>query len=138
MKNRRNFLKTALITGAGVALFKADHALAMWQQHPSLPGGIIYTSENPGKWAKKVAGHSPEVTVDKDKVTITTKHSMSPKHYIVRHTLVTMDGAVIGEKTFYPEDKKAISTFKVPEGHSMLYATSFCNKHDFWMTTFKL
>ncbi len=137
MKNRRNFLKSALLAGAGMTLFNKGSAFAMGQD-PSFPKGIIYTSENPGKWAKKVAGHSPVVTVDKNSITITTRHSMSQKHYIVRHTLVAIDGTVLGEKTFYPSDKKAISIFKVAEGHSMLYATSFCNKHDFWVTKFKL
>lgn len=137
MKNRRNFLKSALVAGAGITLFNRNSAFATGQDL-SLPKGIIYTSENPGKWAKKIVGHSPVVTVDKNSVTITTNHSMSRQHYIVRHTLVSIDGTVLGEKTFYPSDKKAISTFDVAEGHSMLYATSFCNIHDFWVTQFKL
>ena len=137
MKNRRNFLKSALVAGAGMTLFNRNSAFAT-SQDSSLPKGIIYTSENPGKWAKKIAGHSPVVAVDKNSVTITTNHSMSQKHFIVRHTLVAIDGTVLGEKTFYPSDKKAISIFKGVEGHSMLYATSFCNIHDFWVTKFKL
>jgi len=29
----------------------------------ALPAGIIYTRENPGKWAKKVGSHAPKVNV---------------------------------------------------------------------------
>jgi superoxide reductase len=70
---------------------------------------------------------------------ISTKHGMSAKHFIVRHTLVGADGLVLGEKTFYPLDEKAVSTFELPAMHtSTLYATSFCNKHDFWLTEFSV
>ena len=60
-------------------------------------------------------------------------------HYIVRHTLVTTDGKVIGAKTFYPSDKRAESSYQVEaEGGSKFYATSFCNIHDFWVTAFTI
>ena len=32
----------------------------------------------------------------------------------------------------------AISEFEIPDGYSKLYATSFCNKHDLWITEFAL
>ena len=103
----------------------------------SLKNRIINTKKNPGKWAKKVATHAPKVHVEDRNVTITTNHPMSEQHYIVRHTLVSADGKVLGEKTFYPSDKIAVSTFELPDDHgSRLYATSFCNIHDFWLTEF--
>ncbi len=63
---------------------------------------------------------------------------MSEVHYIVRHTLVAENGDVLGEKTFYPTDEQAVSSFEIPDGYSKLYATSFCNKHDLWITEFSL
>ena len=74
-----------------------------------------------------------------DKVIIITNHPMTKKHYIVRHTLVTEKGDIIGERTFYPEDKRAESQFRMPKGYKgILFATSFCNLHDFWITKFKV
>ena len=88
---------------------------------------------------KKVGGHAPKVTVEGKNVTITNKHVMSKKHYIVRHTLVSENGNVLGEKTFYPSDEKAVSTFTLPEKHaSTFYATSVCNKHDLWVNEFTI
>ena len=88
--------------------------------------------------AKKVGSHAPQLTVAGGKVTVFTKHGMSAKHYIVRHTLVLADGTVVGAKTFAPTDAEAKSTFELPAGYSgAFYATSFCNLHDFWMTESK-
>ena len=102
-----------------------------------MPAGIVYTAENPGKWSKKVNGHLPQVKVEGKTVTITTDHTMGEAHYIVRHTLVSEDGTVLGEKVFSPADDDAVSTVELPEGHSgKLYATSFCNKHDLWVAEF--
>jgi len=101
--------------------------------------GIVYSADDPGKWEKKVGSHAPKVAVEGKNVTITTKHGMTEQHYIVRHTLVCEKGYVLGEKTFYPTNKKAVSTFTLPEKHgSVLYATSFCNKHDLWVTEFSV
>ena len=134
MIKRRDFIKTALIMSAGASLTTSTVASATNKLKFS---GIIYTADDPGKWEKKVSGHAPKVSVDGKKVTISTMHSMSEQHYIVRHTLVCEHGRVLGEKTFYPTDKKAVSTFTLPEKHaSKFYATSFCNKHDLWVTEF--
>ena len=102
------------------------------------PSGIIYTKDNPGKWEAKVKSHLPIVTVDGSQVKIETKHGMSTKHYIVRHTIVSEHGEVLGEKTFYPTDDNAVSVFNIKGEHSVLYATSFCNKHDFWVAEFSV
>jgi len=60
---------------------------------------------------------------------------MSAIHYIVRHTLVTADGTVLGEHTFSGSDEKAVSTVTLPDGFSgKLIATSFCNLHDLWVS----
>ncbi|MEK8015947.1 MAG: desulfoferrodoxin family protein, partial [Candidatus Parabeggiatoa sp.] len=99
----------------------------------ALPSNIVYTADDPGQWAKKVGGHLPKVSIQGKTVTITTDHPMMKYHYIVRHTLVSEEGTVIGGKVFQPEDE-AVSQFELPEGHgSKFYATSFCNKHDLWV-----
>ena len=135
MKNRRDFLKASLAVSAGViatSITRADAGTT------TFPKGIIYTKENPGRWAKKSGSHSPVVTVKGKQVTIETKHPMSEKHYVVKHTIVSANGEVLGEKTFYSTDKKALSVFKIKGKHSALYATSFCNKHDLWVSEFSM
>ena len=128
--SRRLFLKGALSTAAVATTISAGNVLA--SSHTSM-AGIIYTKENPGKWAKKVGSHLPSIEVSNNKVTIITDHGMSAKHYIVRHTLVAENGEVLGEKTFTPDDE-ATSSFTLPASYKgKLYATSFCNKHDFWL-----
>ncbi|NIM97345.1 MAG: desulfoferrodoxin [candidate division Zixibacteria bacterium] len=134
MDNRREFLKKSVLMAAGMVVGSSAKALA---SSGKFPEGIVYTAESPGKWAGKAGSHAPKVKVDGLKVTITTKHPMSEKHYIVRHTLVTAEGKVIGEKTFYPSDKEAVSTYQLEAYHSpKMYATSFCNLHDLWVTEF--
>ncbi len=133
MHERRGFLKAALATTAVAAAVNGRIALA---GAVPLPPGLIYTAENPGKWAKKVKSHLPVVEVTGGKVTVTTHHGMSEAHFIVRHTLVTLGGEVVGENTFSPDDEKAVSVFELPSGEKALYATSFCNKHDLWVAEF--
>ncbi len=130
MTNRRDFMKTSLVITAGVLSAKIPSAFAA---KALFTKGVIYTKDNPGKWMGKAGSHLPIVTIDGNKITIETKHGMSEKHYIVRHTLVDGNGEVLGEKTFYPSDEKALSIFNVSGEPSSLYATSFCNKHDFWV-----
>ncbi len=144
MSNRRTFLKSSLAVAAGFAVSHISPVSAgSTCSYPK--GGIVYTKQNPGKWSGKIKGHMPNVTVDGNKVTITTTHGMSDAHYIVRHTLVSKCGKVLGEKTFYPSDAKAKSVFELPDTSSKyawntttLYATSFCNKHDLWVTEFEV
>ena len=136
MSNRRTFIKTTLLVASGVAV--SATALAKGKDKtPKFPS-IIYTANNQGVWKGKAGSHAPKITVDGNKLTIFTDHGMSEKHYIVRHTLVTRRGKVLGSKTFYPNvDKEARSVHDLPDNFSgKLYATSFCNKHDFWLTEF--
>ena len=130
INSRRNFLKgaisaTAVVGTANISqVFAGDHNAML---------GIVYSKENPGKWSKKVAGHLPSIKIDGDKVSVETDHGMSNKHYIVRHTLVSEAGETIGSMTFTPADE-AKSSYTLPKGYKgKLYATSFCNKHDFWL-----
>ena len=133
---RRDFLRVSLLAaGASVALGGKRSFAAQ----SAFPAGVIYTKDNPGKWSEKAGGHLPKVTAEGRRVTILTPHPMTEKHFIVRHTLVAPDGTVLGERTFTPADSKAESSFEVPAAQTgILYATSFCNLHDFWLTEFAL
>lgn len=137
MENRRKFLKTSLLIAGGVAV--SHPVLAKRKNSSNSNKGLIYTKDEAGMWDEKVGSHAPKVEKDGNKVTLTTEHGMTERHYIVRHTLVDEAGEVIGTETFYPEDPKAISTYELPEGtKGKLFATSFCNKHDFWVTEFEV
>ncbi len=131
MTDRRVFLKTSAVAVSALALSKTRSSFA---SEGCTFSGIIYSKDNPGRWVKKVGSHAPVMTFHGDKVQLETKHSMSDVHFIVRHTLVLADGTVVGGKTFTPKDKP-ISTYSLPKGYKGdLYATSFCNLHDFWLT----
>ena len=149
MNNRRNFIKTMIAGAAGVTLVQNTSLLAkskvLTKKLSSkaktlieLPLNVVFSKENQGKWAKKDGSHAPVVTVKGNKVTIETKHGMNEKHFIVRHTLVSSEGEYIAAKTFYPNDKKAISTFDLPKGKKSFVATSYCNLHDLWITKFEV
>ncbi len=133
MKDRRDFIKCGILAGSAVALGSVSNVMA--SSAPAMTyTNIVYTKDNPGKFAKKVGSHLPSITVDGSKVTVFTKHGMTEKHFIVRHTLVLEDGTVVGGKVFSPTDKEAKSSFDLPAGYKgKLYATSFCNLHDFWL-----
>ncbi len=134
MNERRDFLKKSIVAAGGLVLIGSQKAFACPGQFQA---GIVYSKDSPGKWAGKAGSHAPKVKMEGNKATITTTHSMSEKHYIVRHTLVTSDGSVLGEKTFYPSDKKAESAFEISaKKGTTLFATSFCNKHDLWAIEF--
>ena len=136
MSERRDFLKASLALAAAAAVGSASRSFA---SAVSFPAGVVYTAENPGQWAAKVGSHAPIVTREGMNITVTTKHPMSEIHYIVRHTLVAEDGTLIGGITFAPDDKEAVSTYELTaKAGTKLYATSFCNQHDFWLTEFML
>ncbi len=134
MTDRRSFLKTSAVAVSVLALSRSGSALASGDSEYK---GIVYTKDNAGQWAKKVGSHAPVVTIEGNGVTVETKHPMSEAHFIVRHTLVLADGTVVGGKAFTPKDKP-VSTYTLPAGYKGdLYATSFCNLHDFWLTEVK-
>jgi superoxide reductase len=135
MKRRREFLKTSLALAALSVTGKVLDSEAATQ----FPAGLIYTKESPGRWAGKESAHAPQVTVGGKDLKIVTPHPMTEKHFIVKHTLLTPEGKVLGERTFSPADKTAESSYSLPEGFKgLLWATSFCNLHDFWLTEFKV
>jgi superoxide reductase len=138
MKNRRNFLKSSALLATGMAVSAPLLAKTKSKKTPVFPG-VVFTDKYQGKWDGKAGSHVPKVKVEGSKVTLHTEHGMSERHYIVRHTLVDQQGNMLGAKTFYPSDEQAISVFILPAGfHGKLYATSFCNKHDFWLKEFSV
>ena len=135
MEGRREFLKGSLVL-AGAAI--AGSAVPA-QSASTFPAGLIYTKDATGRWAGKEGAHVPTVTVQGKNVKVVTPHPMTHKHFIVKHTLVTAEGKFIGEKTFENTDHAAESSYALPEGFKgTLWATSFCNLHDFWLTEFKI
>ncbi len=131
MNDRREFLKTAAAAATILTVSSVPTAFASGAAPYT---NIIYTKDNPGKWAGKEGSHAPQVEVTGSKVAVLTKHGMSTEHFIVRHTLVLEDGTYVGAMTFKPADKPQ-SSFDLPAGYKgKIYVTSFCNLHDFWMT----
>ena len=130
MADRRDFIKCGLVAGSAMILGGVSSASATAAPFTN----IVYTADNAGKWGKKVGGHLPSITVDGGKVTVFTKHGMSEKHFIARHTLVLADGSVVGAKVFSRTDKEAKSSYELPAGYKgKIFATSFCNLHDLWL-----
>jgi len=129
MNDRRDFLKTA----AAVSLLTLTSSRLAFASEDTSFTNIIYTKDNPGRWPDKVGSHVPEVTVQGSSVTMVTKHPMSEAHHIVRHSLVLEDGTYVGGTPFTPKDKPE-SSYELPAGYKgKIYATSFCNLHDFWL-----
>lgn len=134
MNDRRDFLKTTVVAASVLTLGSTTQVFASSAPY----AGVVYTKDQPGKWAKKVGSHAPEVEVQGGKVSVATKHPMSSGHYIVRHTVVLADGKVVGGKTFASTDTPE-SSYDLPAGYKgKVYATSFCNLHDFWVTEFSV
>lgn len=133
MQKRRDFLKTSLLTSAGLVAATVSPALADDNKMDSI---FAYSQNNEGRWKGKSGSHAPVITMDGNKVTMETKHGMAEGHYIVKHSLLDSKGNVLGEQLFFPTDKKAISTFVVEGKYTELYALSFCNIHDLWVTKF--
>ena len=134
MKERREFLKGSLIVAGAAVLGNAIQV----QAATMFPKGLIYTKDYTGRWAGKEGAHVPVATVKGRMVTVKTPHPMTKEHFIVKHTLVTTEGKFLGEKTFTNTDPAPPeSSYTLPEGFKgTLWATSFCNIHDFWVTEF--
>ena len=129
MKGRRNFLKTAAFAGGAAAIAGSAKLFGA----TSFPAGLVYTREAPGRWKGREGAHVPKVTVSGDTVKIVSTHPMTANHFIVKHTLLTTDGKVLGEKVFTPTDTPE-STFSLPAGYKgPLWVTSFCDLHDLWL-----
>lgn len=132
MNNRRDFMKTSLVASAGLMAAVSSSVAC-----PNTPKNIFaYSTADQGRWEGKAGSHAPVITSAEGKITVETKHGMSNEHYIVKHSIITEDGEVLGENVFFPSDKKAISSYELKGKHTKLYALSFCNLHDLWVTEF--
>lgn len=151
MNERRNFLKIVAAGPAGALLLPlfaetGANTLAAETEEVAgllgkLPQNVIFMQGKEGVWKGKAGSHVPIIQADKEgdtiKLSLQTKHPMSEKHYIVRHTVVNGLGEVLGAKTFQWTDQP-LSTYeiKLPAGSgkaSELFVTSFCNLHDLWL-----
>lgn len=133
---RRSLIQASVAGVAAGALL--SNTAAAGDKGGKFAGSVYYTKENPGRWEKKVAGHVPVIQVEmkdgKNMVTVTTPHEMTAKHYIVKHTLLDKNMAVVGETVFYPDtNKAAISSYEIGSYKGKLYAVSLCNLHDTWV-----
>ncbi len=141
---RRDFLRTGVLFAGGAgavggamrAMARDSSADALSQAFP----GLIHSARFPGEWKGKERGHIPVVTLHGLYATVETRHGMSPRHYIVRHTILRPEsGTVIAAHTYDPEmDTQARTTFLLPPQccSETLVATSFCNRHDLWVSAF--
>lgn len=132
MNSRRRFMAMSAAATAAILMPVTNAAAEKSRRYPS---NVVHTRKDPGVWDKKAGSHLPQVEVKNGKAIIRTLHPMTEKHYIVRHTLVDESGNVIGAKTFSNTDEKAVSRFKIPASSKgkKHFATSYCNKHDFWV-----
>jgi len=133
MQKRRDFLKTSLIASASLVTATVLPASAAEDSKETI---FAYTKEHQGRWEGKAGSHAPIITIDGNKVTMETKHVMTDAHFIVKHSLRDGSGNVLGEQVFFPHDPKAISTYVIEGKYTELYALSFCNIHDLWVTKF--
>jgi superoxide reductase len=150
MSERREFLKLVAAGPAGAMLFPllaatgreslaADIACAA-ETLGKLPENIIYTKERPGVWKGKAGSHVPTLEAKKSAggltLTVANEHGMSEQHYIVRHTVVSETGQVLGAKTFTWKDKP-VSTHEVKlpadAKPQHVFVLSYCSLHDLWL-----
>jgi superoxide reductase len=128
---RRAFLNSALVGGAGIAFLPS---VVKASATPDLEN-IVFTESDPGHWKDVEKLHVPEVKLSGDKITVTTPHPMSEAHHIVSHTVVLEGGKFLSRKTFTWKDKP-VSEHTLPPGYKgMISVTSTCNLHDWWLKT---
>ena len=108
-------------------------------------GGLYYTQEASGRWSEKASGHSPQVEAQKVsdkalKIQVVTSHPMDGySHYIVKHQLLDGDFNFLTEKVFDPaQDKDPMSEFMLQDYSGPLYALSYCNLHDVWISAIEV
>ncbi len=136
--DRRHFFKAGVSGAAAAALLPRQ--LMAGDAPAGMAGGVYYTAENPGRWAKKVSSHLPQLekVAGADgsvSVKVVTKHGQHGyKHYIVKHQLLDADYRFLAETMFDPDKDEAESEHKLPAGYKgKVYALSLCNKHDLWL-----
>jgi superoxide reductase len=141
--DRRSFIRIG-VAGAATGIIAPEIVLAgsLGKKISSseMAGGLFYTKQSPGRWAKKAGSHSPIIEKTDAGVRVVTGHPMKPnKHWIVKHLLLDSDFNFITENIFDPsKDKAAISSFSLSGQTGAVYALSVCNLHDTWLTVLEV
>lgn len=141
---RRSVLLMGLATVAGAsgALSVTRGVRAAGKIDPlisPLAGGLYYTKQKPGRWAKKAGGHVPRIVRLGGKIRVTTPHPMSGfKHYIAKHVILDEDFRYISETLFDPAVDKPISEYDAGKLTGVVYAVSMCNLHDVWLSAVRV
>ncbi len=140
MTSRRTFMTMSVAAAAAVTGTLLTGGTASADDELEFPYNVAFTKKHQGHWKGKGATHVPEIEITDTEIIVTTPHPMSEAHYIVRHTIVDSKGNPIGQHTFAPTDKKAVSKYPLPANSAgkKFYATSFCNLHDLWVEKFKI
>jgi len=138
--DRRSFIRLA-VAGSAAGIIAPEIVLAGSKKISSNPmsGGIFYTKDSPGRWAKKAGPHSPIIQTSSGKgglvVDVVTSHPMKGyKHYIVKHMLLDKNFNFIDEKVFDPMKDSPVSQFTLKSHSGPIYALSVCNLHDSWLS----
>lgn len=140
---RRSFIRIATV-GAATGIIAPELVLAgpMGSKisDNNMAGGVFYTKESPGRWAKKAGSHSPIIEKTDGGVRVVTGHPMKPNdHWIIKHVLLDKDFKFIAENMFNPnKDKAAVSKFSLSGQTGVVYALSVCNIHDSWLTMLEI
>jgi superoxide reductase len=130
--DRRIFL--AAVGGSSLTLGPVGSARAAAEASSLPSANLVYSANNPGVHQAIQGTHLPKIEVQGSQVKVTTPHGSSEPHFIVRHTLLLADGTLVGAKAFTPKDKP-VSEYTLPPGYKgKVYATSFCNLHDLWLS----
>lgn len=138
---RRTILRFGL-AGATGSLFIPGAVIAAGEfEAGRLPmaGGVYYTKERPGRWAKKVSSHLPVIERTGGKIEVTTRHPQGEyTHYIVKHTVLDANFQYISEVSFDPMKDKPVSSHDISKLRGVVYVTSMCNVHDVWLNALTL
>lgn len=141
--DRRSFIRISCVgASAGIIAPKLVLAGTLGKKVSDNPmaGGVYYTKDSPGRWAKKADSHSPVIEKIDNGVRVTTGHPMKANdHWIVKHMLLDKDFKFINEKVFDPTtEQAAISTYTLDGQSGVVYALSVCNLHDSWLTVLEI
>lgn len=144
---RRTVLQFSLAGAAGAAgavgsLFVPSNVLAAGVSDAiaaPMAGGVYYTKDRPGRWAKKVSSHLPMIERVGGKINVTTRHPQDGfTHYIVKHTILDANFQYVAETSFDPTKDKPVSSHDVSKLRDVVYVASMCNVHDVWLNALKL
>ena len=137
---RRDFMRLTAV-GASATLLPNVNAAASKKSASAITADIYYTKDSLGRWEGKAATHLPSIEITKNKdeliIKVTTPHEMKGyEHYIVKHVLLDKNHKFLGEHLFDPtKENTPISSYTLKNYTGMVYALSFCNKHDLWLNS---